>query len=138
MHTLTQGHDRYTGRHTHSEIKNDHKSRREIRNEDETNTTKKKNRGGKKAEVATENRVVLDFRGEERVIKQRHRLRRVEIEILEAEYLMDPTWSLKQSKALAEKLKISQTKVYKWGYERKKKDSRTDLSDLAAAVSFKS
>ena len=135
---MTQEHDGFTGRHTHSEIKDNHNSSREIKNEDETNTPKKKNSGGKKAKVANEKRVVLDFRGEERVINKRHRLRRVEIEILEAEYLMDPTWSLKQSKALAEKLKISQTKVYKWGYERKKKDSRTDLSDLAAAVSFKS
>ena len=65
---------------------------------------------------------MVDFRGETRTISQRHRLRNCEMQILEAEFLKDPRWSLAQSKALAKKLNISQTKVYKWGYERKKKE----------------
>ena len=51
----------------------------EIKNEDITATPKTKSKGGTKGKVPEESRVVKDFRGEERVINQRHRLRRVEI-----------------------------------------------------------
>lgn len=83
----------------------------------------------------SDQRVVVDFRGEERVIKDRHRLRNVEVRILEAEFQKDPSWTLKQSKALARQLNISQTKVYKWGYERKKKQSQDSLDKFGVKLS---
>ena len=55
------------------------------------------------------------------MINERHRLRNVEVEILEAEFQKDSSWTIKQTRALAKQLNIGQTKVYKWGYERKKK-----------------
>lgn len=69
------------------------------------------------------------------MIKERHRLRNVEIRILEAEFQKDPSWNLKQSKALAKQLNISQTKVYKWGYERKKKQSQDSLDKFGFDLS---
>ena len=78
---------------------------------------------------------MVDFRGEERVIKDRHRLRNVEVRILEAEFQKDPRWTLKQSKALAQQLNVSQTKVYKWGYERKKKQSNDSQDKFVVKLS---
>ena len=78
---------------------------------------------------------MVDFLGKEREIKDRHRLRNVEVRILEAEYQKDSSWTIKQTRALAKQLNISQTKVYKWGYERKKKKSRDDLSKFSNEIS---
>ena len=64
---------------------------------------------------------MVDFQGEKRLIKERHKLRNVEVRILEAEFQKDSSWTIKQTRALAKQLNIGQTKVYKWGYERKKK-----------------
>ena len=99
---MTEGQDRCAGRADHSDLKEQLGSEKEIKNNEKKSTPKKKSKGSKKSKKPEEeSRVVKDFRGEERVINQRHRLRRVEIEILEAEFLKDSSWTLTQSKALA-------------------------------------
>ena len=64
--------------------------------------TKKKSENPK-----AEKRVVVDFRGEERTIKHRNRLRKIETDILEAEFKKNPVWSNDQQYALAELLNVS-------------------------------
>ena len=78
----------------------------------------------KTKESSAKKRVIIDFRGEERIIRHRNRLRRIETSILEAEFKKNPVWSNEQQHALAELLNVPKRKVYKWGYERKKKERK--------------
>ena len=70
--------------------------------EEKTNCLALKSKNSK-----AEKRVIIDFTGKPRVIKQRNRLRKIETNILEAEFKKDPTWSSDQRQALAEQLNIS-------------------------------
>ena len=63
--------------------------------------TKKKSKNSK-----AEKRVVVDFLGEERTIKHRNLLRKIETDILEAEFKKNPVWSNDQQLALAELLNV--------------------------------
>ena len=110
------------------------KERADVLKPQQDNSIPKRSRPQPKKKES-DSRVVVDFRGEERVIKDRHRLRNVEVRILEAEFQKDPRWTLKQSKALAQLLNVTQTKVYKWGYERKKKHSQDSLDKFGVNLS---
>ena len=59
--------------------------------------------------------------GPERVIRRRMRLKPDQVAVLEAEFQRDSSWRKEQTYALADRLKMKRLKVYKWGYERKKK-----------------
>ena len=46
---------------------------------------------------------------------------------LEAEYIKDRNWTRQTMHSFAHRLGISKAKVYKWHYDRKKKEEREDL-----------
>ena len=67
-------------------------------------------------------------------IKQtRKRLTRTEMQVLEQEYLINPNWTTMRINTLAKKLRLCRTKVYKWGWDRKKKDGIIETSNTMAA-----
>lgn len=57
----------------------------------------------------------------------RNRLVQWQIDVLEQKYLRGSQWSTAEMKELAEKLGISRTKVYKWSWDRKRKEIELDL-----------
>ena len=48
------------------------------------------------------------------------------MQILEREYLVEPNWSTIRINTLASRLGLCRTKVYKWAWDRKKKDAPKD------------
>ena len=42
--------------------------------------------------------------------------------LLEIEFQRNPNWTSAQVKAIAERMELSRVKVYKWGWDRKKKE----------------
>ena len=73
-------------------------------------------------------RTVTDYKGNSREIQHRHRLRRDEHAILEAEFQKDSSWDRNQIRRLSQQLKLPHVKVYKWGFERKKKLQKAELN----------
>jgi len=41
---------------------------------------------------------------------------------LEDEYEKDPRWTIKKTRELSISLELDRTKIYKWNYDRKRKD----------------
>ena len=54
--------------------------------------------------------------------RKRKRLTQEVAKILEANYLRNPNWDVKTIAALAVQLNLTQTKVYKWRWDRHKKE----------------
>ena len=45
-----------------------------------------------------------------------------QLNLLEAEFQSNPIWNTKRTKNIAESLNINRVKVYKWHYDRKRRD----------------
>ena len=54
--------------------------------------------------------------------RRRHRLTRVETDLLEAEYTKDPNWTQARTQELVVKFGLGRLKLYKWHYDRRRKD----------------
>ena len=54
---------------------------------------------------------------------RRRRLSKSENEFLEKEYQKDPNWDVAKKKWLSAKLGLGRTKIYKWNYDRRKRDT---------------
>lgn len=57
-------------------------------------------------------------------MRTRMRLSEVVVGILEAEYLRNPNWTSSEMYALADRTGLKKVKVYKWMWDRKKKESK--------------
>ena len=55
---------------------------------------------------------------------RRRRLNSDEIAVLKREYEQNQQWDTEQIRSLAKRMGISHTKVYKWGFDRRKKEAR--------------
>lgn len=51
-------------------------------------------------------------------------------DILELRYQVDPHWTNEEIEEMAERVGVSFTKIYKWNWERKKKERQFRQSDL--------
>ena len=56
-----------------------------------------------------------------RVVRRRHRIKGEQQRILESEFARDSSWLPAQVRQLANRLDYDYVKVYKWGWDRKKK-----------------
>ena len=52
---------------------------------------------------------------------RRQRLTAEQHRLLEAEFQKDPNWSIKKTRELSVNLDLDRTKIYKWNYDRKRK-----------------
>ena len=59
--------------------------------------------------------------------RRRHRLTRLEVAVLEVEYQREPRWDKRKTKELAQRYDLDRVKIYKWHYDRKKKDARLNI-----------
>ena len=59
----------------------------------------------------------------ERNIKQRKRFTNEQLQILEHEYLRKSNWKTKDTKRLAKLLRVNRIRIYKWHYDKKRKES---------------
>ena len=57
-----------------------------------------------------------------RQFRNRQRLTKEQSELLEIEFQRDPNWTTVKIKVISDRLQIGRTKVYKWGWDRKKKE----------------
>ena len=55
---------------------------------------------------------------------RRRRLNSDEIAVLKSEYEQNSQWDTQQIRDIAKRMGISHTKVYKWGFDRRKKGAR--------------
>ena len=46
-----------------------------------------------------------------------------QLKILESEYLRESNWSLQKTKQIALRIDLDRVKVYKWHYDRKRRDA---------------
>ncbi len=60
--------------------------------------------------------------GDDKMPRKRKRLTQEVAKILEANYLRNANWDVKTIAALAVQLNLTQTKVYKWRWDRHKKE----------------
>ena len=56
--------------------------------------------------------------------KTRSRMSYEQIQMLEIEYERNPNWVTRDITNIAQRLQLSRTKIYKWHWDRKKKDER--------------
>jgi len=64
----------------------------------------------------------------------RKRLKAEQIEQLEQEYQRDPNWHSSFITALAKRLQLNRTKIYKWSWDRKKKDAAMQTGNSATTT----
>jgi len=65
---------------------------------------------------------VMKKRRKPQVQAPRVRINRDQKDMLEAHYLANPNWSNQEIQELADSIGVNFTKVYKWNWERKKKE----------------
>ena len=53
---------------------------------------------------------------------RRRRLSKIEMNLLEAEYQKQSDWNIAKTKELSTRLNLSRVKIYKWHYDRKRKE----------------
>ena len=83
------------------------------------------------SQESSDDRVSEQMMGEPRPAaqkKQKRRRRRMtkeQSQILESEFMRDHNWSTAKIKAIAERIQLGRVKVYKWSWDRKKKEENT-------------